>query len=234
MNQALLPIVGVGATLLPGFLFILVDAISDKWWKILAIILWIVGYLWMYAWRLPVTYQHGRYVMPMMPVAFIFGFTGLIRWVQRERKNRLQWILKRAWVAIVIVVLLSFWVMGARAYAQDVAVIESEMVATADWLNQNLPEDALIAIHDIGAVGYFTNFNLVDLAGLVSPDVIPILRDESLLGKYLDDHGVDYLVTFPGWYPDLTNQAELIFTTEGAIAPSLDYENMAVYRWTGN
>ena len=233
LNQALLPMVGVGATLLPGFLLFSVDAVKEKRWKILAVILWIVGYLWMYAWRLPVTYQHGRYVMPMMPAAFIFGFAGLTRWVQNETKNKWQWILKRAWFATVVIVLLSFWIMGARAYAQDVAVIESEMVATADWLNKNLPEDALIAIHDVGAVGYFTNFTLVDLAGFISPDVIPILRDESLLKKYLDDQEVDYLVTFPGWYPVLTTQAELIFTTKGTIAPSLDYENMAVYRWNG-
>ena len=43
----------------------------------------------------------------------------------------------------------------------------------------NTPPDALIAAHDIGAVGYFGQRRLLDLAGLVSPEVIPFIRDEA-------------------------------------------------------
>jgi hypothetical protein len=112
-----------------------------------------------------------------------------------------------------------------------VAVIESEMVFVAHWLNQNTPEDVLIAAHDIGAIGYFGDRKLVDLAGLISPDVIPFIRDEDQLGAYLDSLDVDYLVTFPEWYPSLVNRSILIFQTDGAFSPSLGGENMAVYQW---
>jgi hypothetical protein len=35
----------------------------------------------------------------------------------------------------------------------DVAVIESEMVNTAKWVAESTEPDALVAAHDIGALG---------------------------------------------------------------------------------
>ncbi len=105
-------------------------------------------------------------------------------------------IASRAWVISSVLILLSFTGIGATVYAEDVAIIETEMVAVAGWLAENTELDDLIAAHDIGALGYFSNRTLVDLAGLISPEVIPILRDENSLRKYLTDREVDYLVTF--------------------------------------
>jgi len=121
--------------------------------------------------------------------------------------------------------------MGARAYGQDVATIETEMVATARWVANNTPEDALIAAHDIGALGYFGNHRLLDLAGLVSPEVIPFIRDEKRLVAFLNQNRVDYLVTFPSWYPYLVRQGELIYQSQGVFSPVQGGDNMAVYRW---
>ena len=56
--------------------------------------------------------------------------------------------------------------LGARSYGEDVGLIQSEMVVTAKWVAANLPPDAIVAAHDIGALGYFDNHELIDLAGL--------------------------------------------------------------------
>jgi hypothetical protein len=89
----------------------------------------------------------------------------------------------------------------------------------------------LIAAHDIGALGYFSERELVDLAGLISPEVIPFIRDESALENFLTLKEVGYLMTFPNWYPSLTSQAQLIYQTQGLFSPKLGGENMAVYQW---
>jgi hypothetical protein len=128
-------------------------------------------------------------------------------------------------------VLITFWALGARAYAQDVAIIESEMVNTARWLKANTPSGAKIAAHDIGAFGYFADRDLLDLAGLVSPDVIPIIRDEQALEAYMNRENVDFLMTFPGWYPYLTQVGEQIYRSDAHFSPQQGGENMAVYRW---
>jgi hypothetical protein len=47
----------------------------------------------------------------------------------------------------------------------------------------------------------------------------------------MNDQGVDYFMTFPGWYPQLTRGLPVVFTTQGAFSPSLEGENMTVYDW---
>ena len=91
---------------------------------------------------------------------------------------------------------------------------------------------ALVGAHDIGALGYFGGRQLVDLAGLVSPEVIPFIRDEQRLALFLDELEADYLVTFPGWYPQLARKGSLIYNSNSAFSPEMGGENMAVYRWT--
>jgi len=61
--------------------------------------------------------------------------------------------------------------------------------------------------------------------------VIPFIRDESRLGNFLDEHSADYLVTFPGWYPDLVVRSTLIYQTKQEFSPAMGGENMAVFRW---
>jgi hypothetical protein len=79
------------------------------------------------------------------------------------------WLLARVGIISGGIVWLAFLGIGANRYAQDVAIIQTEMVETALWISDNTPPESLIAAHDIGAAGYFANRPLVDLAGLISP-----------------------------------------------------------------
>jgi len=226
-----LPLVGAGAVLLPGAVYLLARAVRESRWETLAAGFWFAGYTGMYAWRLPVTYQHGRYLMPAMPIFFLLGAAGLLRMAQGASASRWGRVLTRGWLLSLGVVTVLFYLLGGRAYAQDVAVIESEMVEAARWVRLHTPEGSLVAAHDIGALGYFGERDILDLAGLVSPEVIPFLRDEQRLAAYLDFRKADYLLTFPGWYPRLTACGQLVFAAEGGFAPLLGGEHMAVYRW---
>jgi hypothetical protein len=229
--QAALPMVGAGAVLLPGFILMLISVVRRRAWGQIAGAVWFLGYLFLYAWRLPVTYQHGRYIIPAMPVYFLWSLAGLANWVQPAGASVWRRTLSRVWVLALALVLILFWGLGMRAYALDVAVIESEMVDTALWVGEHTEREALIAAHDIGALGYFAQRQLLDLAGLVSPEVITFINDETRLATYLDARGAQYLVTFPGWYPYLVRRAEQVFSTQGVFSPMLGGENMAVYRW---
>jgi hypothetical protein len=231
LEQGILPLTGAGAILLPGFLFILGSSVRRKSWASLASVLWSMGFLLLYALRLPVTYQYGRYVMPMMPVYFALGVAGMWAAMAHMPDRSLLRVIKRVWVLSGAIILVVFWLQGAEIYQRDVAFIEEEMVASAHWIAQNTPANTLVAAHDIGALGFFAQRRLVDLAGLVSPQVIPFIRDEAKLAKFLDETRADYLVTFPGWYPELVQQGEMIYETNGVAAPSMGGENMGVYRW---
>ncbi len=231
LRQLGLPLVGAGAVLLPGFVYFLWQAILRRKYCWLAMGLWFLGTLGMYAWRLPVLYQHGRYLIPAMPVYFILGFAGMLQWLQPGSPAFWRRILSKAWPLLVASIAVAFWGLGAYTYAQDVAIIESEMVETSRWVAENTPPDALIAAHDIGALGYFGQRKILDLAGLITPGVIPFLRDEAALADHLTARQADFLVTFPGWYPHLINALPLVFQTQGAFSPRQGGENMAVFEW---
>jgi hypothetical protein len=230
-DQFVLLLVGAGVLLLPGFISYLLLSVRRRAWIPLAFAAWSMGLLLLYALRLPVTYQHGRYIIPAMPVYFVLGLAGLASFVKPQESKSWKRLVGRAWVISLVIILVSFWVIGANAYAKDVAVIESEMVTTARWIAEHTESEALIAAHDIGALGYFGERKIIDLAGLVSPEVIPFIRDESRLSEYLDDKGVDYLMTFPGWYPRLVSFGMLVFDSGEVFSPEQGGENMHVYRW---
>lgn len=225
------PLTGIGIVLLPGFLWFGYQKTIQKSWPELFALLWVAGYILVYALRLPVTYQHGRYIMPVIPTFCLLGTAGLFDLL--EKASRWQWgrILRPVWQISGLIILVAFWVLGLRGYAMDVAVIESEMVATAKWVAKNTARDSLIGAHDIGALGYYGQRDLVDLAGLVSPEVIPFIRDEARLADYLDENSAEYLVTFPGWYPDLVSRSDLVYQTSTIYSTEMGGENMAVYRW---
>lgn len=226
-----LPLIGAGLLLLPGFASLAWRSAVERRWERLAGALWCLGYLGLYAWRLPATYQHGRYAMPAMPVFFLWGLAGVASLAVPYSPLPWKRILSRAWALALAATLLAFWGRGAAAYAWDVAVIESEMVAAARWVQANTEPEALVAAHDIGALGYFGERRLLDLAGLVSPQVIPMLGDEAALAEHLEASGADYLVAFPGWYPQLVRQAAPIYATGATFSPALGGENLTVYRW---
>jgi hypothetical protein len=231
LTEATLPLIGVGMLLLPGFGLIIYQSVQRRAWGILAGAIWMVGYLWLYAWRLPVTYQHGRYIIPVLPAFCVWSLAGFATWFDPVAPAFWKRVVGKVWLVAACIVLLAFWGLGARTYAQDVAVIESEMVDTARWVAENTQPDSLIAAHDIGALGYFGGRRLLDLAGLASPQVIPFLRDENQLSRFLDAQRADYLITFPDWYPELTRQAEIIHSTGGKFSPIQGGDNMAVYVW---
>jgi hypothetical protein len=111
-----------------------------------------------------------------------------------------------------------------------VAWIESEIVQTAQWVAENLPADALVAVHDIGALGYYTDkVKLIDLAGLISPDVIPFIRDEAKLAEYLSEKRATHLIAFPGWYPLLVANCQPIYEADGPEAGLSGLGKMTVY-----
>jgi len=231
--------IGAQLLLLPGLLYAAWLTIKEKRGELLLVWGWWLSYLLLYGVRLPVTYQHGRYQMPTVAWIVLLGVWGVARLVRPPEKQvgrpLLRRVVSKAWVLSLGLLLLAFVGVGAQAYGRDVRFIESEMVATAQWLKHNTPPDALIAAHDIGAIGYFAQRPLIDLAGLVTPQVIPFIRDEAALFDFMSVREADYLVTFPSWYPVMTQRPGLRvrYDTQAPWTPEAGGDNMVVYQLSG-
>jgi hypothetical protein len=213
--------------LIPGAFLWLGKRLRTQDWGALASFIWVIGYILIYFFSLP-AYQHGRYIIPVLPVMYMWGVLGLLEFTfSPEANKRVVFI----WQVLVITLSLAFMSIGAIQNANDVRWVETEMVAAAKWVNQNIPSNALLAVHDIGALGFYAQNPVIDMAGLVTPEVVPFIRDEPRLAEYLDANSVKYLITLPSFYPELTAQRDLLFQAGIESQPGALDENIGIYRW---
>lgn len=208
----------------------------DNWRRTLSLwlpLVWAAAHVLLYALRLPAPYQHGRYVQPVLPVVILYGVGGTLWLVRRSRRAPAGRVLARSLALSTVAVTLGFWVIGAQAYARDVRIINTEMVATARWVEEHLPDGELLAVHDIGALGYYAPRPIFDLAGLVTPEVVPVIRDHEALMALMCAHDARYLMVLPDQRPAAADDSRLggepIFTTGAPYAPAAGGGNMAVY-----
>lgn len=220
--------IGTTLALIPAVLILVLKSIQKRGWGVLLAFVWLAGYAALYTARLPL-YQYGRYVMPTIPVFLLLGLVFLAFWLPVVRTHA-QRRLRFAWFTLIGILGFVFWGYGSYFYAQNVTWIESEMVQTAHWTNQNLPPQARVAVHDIGALGYFASqYQIIDLAGLISPEVVPFIRDEDQLAHYLEAQGATHLIIFPDWYPVLAANCQPIYEADGPSAGQSGLGKMTVY-----
>jgi hypothetical protein len=78
-------------------------------------------------------------------------------------------------------------------------------------VNANLPPRARLALNDIGAIAYISRREVIDLMGLVTPEILPYRREgEAGVIRFVAQTCPDYLIVFPSWFPDLTARRSLI------------------------
>ena len=167
-------------------------------------------------------FQGNRYYTHCFPLAVIVAVAGL---AELEVQLRRRGIEPRRIIAVVAFVAVVAYAPGLHSWAQahGVAVknITEMQVHLGRWLAANTPPDSLIAANDIGAVAFFSQRPILDLVGLVNPQVLPhvyaledanprtgLARDS--LVPYLRRQNPDYLLIFPNWYPQLSQQTDLL------------------------
>lgn len=210
-------------------------------WKMLFDLLplaWAAALVLLYAARLPADYQHGRYVIPALPAFIVFGAAGTARLLMISR-GLLPRVFSRT-LALSAALAFAYFALlaGPAVYRQDVSIIDQEMVTAARWIAANIPPEETLAVHDIGALGYFAPRPILDLAGLVSPEIIPFINDAEPLWAWLQQNDARYLMAFPDQIPgDDPRDPRLcqVFTTGGTASPAAGGPNMAVYAlaWDG-
>ena len=136
--------------------------------------------------------------------------------------------------------MLFAFVLGLQAYVQDVAIIDQEMVAAAQWIRDNIPPDDLLVVHDIGAVGYFAPRPILDIAGLISPEVVPMMqRSRCAVGVDAASAARKYLMALDNQIPggDVHDPRLCLegFTTrrDGSAARRGDSNMTSLLRWRG-
>ena len=197
--------------------------------------LWSAGLPLIYAFLHAVLYQHGRYLIPLIPCNALIGVVGLVearRYVPRLKTLTPTLSLGgrgsippsltgrgRGRVGLALICLLvvagTAWRLPTMAglYAWNVDNVNRMHVALGHWVAENTPPDALLALNDIGAITYISERPVVDLAGLVTPEVVPLLRApdrDARLADFMAAQGVQYVIIFPNWFPGLAARSDVL------------------------
>lgn len=195
---------------------------------------WVFMLVSAYAFRLPAPYQHGRYVIPALPFLLLYGVSGTLWLIKHGARSRIMRVATRSLGLSAACIMLAFWWIGAQAYARDVRIINTEMVDTAHWVARNLDPGDLLAVHDIGAVGYYASRPIVDFAGLVTPEIVPALGDSEAVMRFLCEEGAEYLMVLPSQLPVSETDTRLggapVFTSGAPYSPAAGGGNMTIYR----
>ncbi len=198
---------------------------------------WVFGLIGIYAVHLPVVYHNGRYLMPVLPLLLAWGVVGWVRLVEARKYALLSGALLLLTMGLGVLSV----VRGASIYAANVRYINEYQVATARWLRDHTQADAIVATHDIGAIGYFSGRQVIDLGGLTQPEIVPLLGDQRALVAYLKQQRVDYVVMFPDWFPPprlllaAVQHGEVYHTHDPAIA-AIGGSDLVTYQtgWSGH
>ena len=149
--------------------------------------LWLVAVPALYTVRgVPVL---SRYLVPLLPVLAWLAWravdgelvareAGRSRHVGREQAARIGLVASGAIAALVLAQNLWTWGNVVRPQVSSFSAgLRASLVPWGEWFAAHTPTDAVIAAPDIGALGYLSHRRVVDLAGLVTPGMVPILRE---------------------------------------------------------
>jgi hypothetical protein len=113
---------------------------------------------------------------------------------------------------IYLFILLGNW---AYTFGYNVKNINDMHVKIGYWVKESTSCEDQIALHDIGAITYISQRNIIDMVGLVSPDVLTVLKGttkenrEEPLWNYLKNKKPEYIIIIPSWYPNISQKNEL-------------------------
>lgn len=98
-------------------------------------------------------------------------------------------------VALVPLVLLHGRAMYDRYWSDTIAhpTWNDEMYVAADWMNRNLPDDALVGSWNAGVLAYYSDRPVVNLDGLINDEELVTYLSEDRIADYIADQGIDFL-----------------------------------------
>ncbi len=122
----------------------------------------------------------------------------------------------RALTVILIVLVIGYslaaFLSHAGIYANDVKNISDMDKKIGLYLGEIVGKDQTVAINDIGAITYFSNAHILDLKGLVSPEITPaMISQDSLAFEYMSRHDrVPYVAIFPAWFKYIPTRTDIL------------------------
>jgi arabinofuranosyltransferase len=174
----------------------------------LVYLLFIIGLIAVYYIKLPFSHRFGRYLMPVIPFYILIAIGGvktIIDFIHRKTFKRIGSLANFIFIAYSIGAVAMFLYQNTKIADDFIAYCKyhnDRHVAAGKWLKKNTKETDVVAAHDVGAIAFYGERKIIDMAGLITPELISHLNDQlysDYINDYLTKHKVDYIVTLRNW-----------------------------------
>ena len=227
---------GAYGIMMVGFFFsaakLLFDLIKKQYNRNLLYIVFILALVFIYWYKLPYAHRFGRYMMPIIPFLVLtsgIGFRDMVKMLGEYLKSRNFVIGIYILIsAIILFTSVRNYLDNKSNYSTECKYISDRQVTAAKWIRDNTNENDIIATHDVGAIGYYSNRKIIDVAGLITPELIKKIDERdyaNYMTEYLKQNNVSYLAFLREWYR-VVNQLPLFTTIE--VSP---IETMEVFKF---
>ncbi|MFW9953792.1 MAG: hypothetical protein ACFFD3_04490, partial [Candidatus Thorarchaeota archaeon] len=168
---------------------------------------WIFGIALTLLYRFTMPYQalinNSRYLTPIfafLAVTCIAGFAIFYNEIMTSKPPKKPRIFRYTLAAVIIVIVIipsiPLYMRQSEVFGIAAKNINEMQVDIGYWVKENTPENATIAMCDVGAIRFISNRTIVDICGLVTPDITHGNFSSFELRDYLESRQIDYLIIF--------------------------------------
>ncbi|HAY33146.1 MAG TPA: hypothetical protein PK536_08785 [Ignavibacteria bacterium] len=170
--------------------------------------------------------HHVRYTMPLIPFVNIIAVYTLFTVFKKQYYRKLTNFLRPKTLTPVFLILFSFiyYFVYAVALGKNVDNINSQQVKLAEWVQYNVRRNETIAVNDIGAITFLSNNRVIDMAGLITPEILRYRTyswDDNLdsVNYLLKKNDVAYIIIYDHWFKEYLEKygSELTFITSAIL-----------------
>jgi hypothetical protein len=190
------------------------------------IFLWIIFLPIVSSVLIPNWRHHLRYLIPLIPFVNIIGMYILVYLLNKKffTKFKKQIFKRKELLASLIIISFVYYVAYAIALGNNTDNINSQQVKLAKWVNENVRRDETIALNDIGAITFINKNRIIDMAGLVTPELLKYRsytwKDNlDSINYLLKKNNVSYIIIYDDWFKEFLelNKNNLTFITSAYL-----------------
>lgn len=153
--------------------------------------------------------HHVRYMIPLIPFINLISVYLLFYILNQKFAEKVKYFLGgfRRFTVVILIFSVPYFIVFAAALGKNTDNINSQQVKLAHWVSENVGRNETIAINDIGAITYLNGNKIVDMAGLVTPQILRYRQynwDDNLdsLNYLLKKNNVSYIIIYDHWFKE--------------------------------
>lgn len=209
--------------------------------------IYIVIFLWLFllpifsSVLIPNWRHHSRYTIPLTPfisIVAVYTFNFIYINFLKDIKFRFNKI--KYFFYIILFLNIPYYFVYAFNIGLNTSNINDQQVKIAKWVSENIDSDTGLAVNDIGAIGYYTDNKLIDMAGLITPELFDYRKLEMQEGldsleSLYKRNNVGYVIIYDHWFPDFLEKRkdnlEFIKSEKLKINTICGGEEMKIYKY---